>query len=213
MSVIPLALGRTLTTSEDEFERRGGRRGSTLLIRNFDDAQLLSGALNCSYDLRIGAEFKDHREGWKTEILDDDHLTLLPGHAVIIETRESLHVPVSMFDYIVPRVKWLQKGVSNTLSEIDPGYNGPLLITLFNLGKNTVAIPRKDGLCSLVIHDVGQGACLYTGGAKRIAGDPRAGMMFGEFLNRMEAAWQKITDKLEAKPSTLHAALYWRRPH
>lgn len=63
MAAIPLVLEKTVATSEEEFEQGGGLNGSTLLIRDFDAAQLLSESPNCSYDLRIGPEFKDHREG------------------------------------------------------------------------------------------------------------------------------------------------------
>lgn len=53
MAVIPLVLGRTVATSEEDFQSRGGRNGSTLLIRNFDVEQLVGTAPNLSYDLRI----------------------------------------------------------------------------------------------------------------------------------------------------------------
>jgi deoxycytidine triphosphate deaminase len=134
MAVIPLAVGRTVVQTKEEFEEAGARRGSALLIQNFDDSQLLTGSPNLSYDLRIGAVYKDHRDGGRRDLADDGSIILLPGGAVVIETEEDLHMPETMFGYIVPRVKWLQEGVSNTLSKVDPGYNGRLLITLFNLG-------------------------------------------------------------------------------
>jgi hypothetical protein len=40
MSVIPLVPGKSVAKTEEEFESRGARRGSTLLIRNFDNTQL-----------------------------------------------------------------------------------------------------------------------------------------------------------------------------
>ena len=143
MAVIPLIVGRTIVTTEEAFQDAGARDGGCLLVRGFDHTQLSieePGDSNLSYDLRVGAEYKDHRYGWKRDIFDSDHITLLPGSAIIIETEKSLHVPAKMFGYIVPRVYWLQQGVSNTLSKVDPGYNGHLLVTLFNLGKKTICI-------------------------------------------------------------------------
>jgi dCTP deaminase len=207
MSVIPLVVGQTVATTEQAFEAAGGRQGSRLLIRSFDTAQLAGDAANLSYDLRVGAEYKDHRDGWigrmtATEDIplrpgdaETEHITLHPGDAVIIETEESVHMPAAMFGYIVPRVRWLQQGISNTLSKIDPGYNGRLLITLFNLGRNKVDIPRLERFCSLVIHDVADGARLYEGEPKRISGTGR------------RTAWQRVRDGLEANRTAVEIAL------
>src|SRR5260221_10743001 len=95
-----------------------------------------------------------------------------------------------MFGYIVPRVYWLQQGVCNALSKVDPGYNGHLLVTLFNLGKKTICINRRERFCSLVLHSVGTDPRLYDKGEKRIAGPPRT-----------ENLWQKARNVIEA-PAT-----------
>jgi deoxycytidine triphosphate deaminase len=198
MAVVPLVPGKSVARTEEEFEHRGARHGSTLLIRNFDSTQLSPGDPNLSYDLRIGSVYKDHRDGLRKELQDDGHITLLPGGAIVIETEESWHMPAGLFGYIVPRVKWLQQGVSNTLSKVDSGYNGKLLVTLFNLGKNTVPIDRKDGFCSLVVHDVGEGACLYEGNPKTIAGAGACEPIWIRIRSRVKAKWQAVRDRLDA---------------
>jgi deoxycytidine triphosphate deaminase len=110
MSVIPLALGQTVVTTKEEFDQSGGRNGSALLIQNFDEDQLGAASPNLSYDLRIGAVYKDHRDGGRRDLPDDgskdSFITLLPGGAVVIETEEDLHVPRGMFGYIVPSSPW-----------------------------------------------------------------------------------------------------------
>jgi deoxycytidine triphosphate deaminase len=163
-------------------------------IRGFDETQLSAGEpgeSNLSYDLRVGAEYRDHRYGWKRDIFENDHITLLPGSAVIIETEESLLLPAKMLGYIVPGVYWLQQGVSNTLSKVDSGYNGHLLVTLFNLGKNTICIDRRERFCSLVLHSAGADPRLYDKGEKRIAGPAQT-----------ENLWQKARNIIEAHPAT-----------
>jgi hypothetical protein len=120
MSVIPLVVGQTVATTEADFERFGGRQGKTLLIRNFDTEQLSGQQPNLSYELRVGPEYKDHRDGSKWPVTQDEPITLLPGAAVIIETEESLHMPKGMFGYIVPKVRWLQLGICvDRFSEIE----------------------------------------------------------------------------------------------
>jgi dCTP deaminase len=193
MSVIPLALGHTVVTTKEAFEEFGARQGSALLIQNFDEDQLLAGSPNLSYDLRIGAVYKDHRDGGRRDLADNGSIILLPGGAMVIETEEDLHMPRSMFGYIVPRVKWLQEGVSNTLSKVDPGYNGHLLVTLFNLGRKTATIPRKERFCSLVVHRVGTDpdVYLYDKPAKKITGP----------LHKV-TAWQRARNVIEGHPAT-----------
>jgi dCTP deaminase len=198
MAVVPLIPGKSVARTEEEFESRGARRGSTLLIRNSDGTQLLPDSPNLSYDLRVGSVYKDHRDGLRRELPDGGSITLLPGGAVVIGTEESLHMPAGLFGYIVPRVKWLQQGVSNTLSKIDSGYNGKLLVTLFNLGKNTVPIDRKEGFCSLVVHDVGEGVHLYEGNPKTIAGAGAAEPIWTRVWNQVKLKWQTVRDALDA---------------
>ena len=225
MAVVPLVVGQSVVTSDDDFEQRLGRRGSSLLIRNFDARQLKPGRPNLSYDLRVGSVYKDHADGVRRELpekpdaadpapeLKEDEVTkadhaikLFPGSAVIIETEESLHMPAGLFGYIVPRVWWLQRGVSNTLSKVDSGYNGKLLVTVFNLGQKTIFMPRKARFCSLVAHDVGQGVCPYNGPAKTIA-DERQGPIWIRIRNRLKVEWQDFRGLLNANRVVLDLAL------
>ena len=195
MAVIPLVLEKSVVTTEQGFETAGGRNGKALLIRNFDKEQLKATSPNLSYDLRIGAECKDHRDGWKRDILKNDHVDLEPGGAVIFETEESLHLPKCMFGYIVPKVGLLQKGISNTSSKVDAGYDGKLLVTLFNLGKRKETIRRGETFCSLVVHNVDPGVILYDKNAKEISGVGRRRL------------WQKVRDVIEGNRTIVELGL------
>lgn len=178
MSVIPLVkIGDhpTVVSSKDEFTRLGGFDGTALLISNLDDMQLRPDdkESHLTYDLRVGQEYKDHRDRQKQGLPDGGEITLLPGVAVILSTEESVCLPRSMFAYIIPRVSVLQKGISNIVSKVDPGYDGPLVITIFNLGKKTVTLRRRDRFCCLVVHQVLKGAALYDKPAQLISGEPK----------------------------------------
>lgn len=178
MSVIPLErTGNhiTVVSTKDEFTRVGGFDGGALLISDFDETQLQPNdkESHLSYDLRVGPEYKDHRDSHKQTLTERDVITLLPGVAVILQTEESVCVPRSMFAYIIPRVSVLQKGISNIVSKVDPGYNGPLVITVFNLGKKTISLKRRERLCSLVVHQVHNGVGLYEKPAQLISSGPR----------------------------------------
>ncbi len=167
-----------------------------MLIEGFDSGQFASeGETNVSYDLRVGGEYRDHREMGKTELPASGVISLLPGGAVIIETEELICLPKAMFGHVVPKVSLLQQGISNTSSKVDPGYRGRLLITVFNLGKKSVQLRRGDRFCALYVLDVRAGAQPYGKEEKRIVGVGRARI------------WQTIRDLLEANAGAVMAVL------
>jgi hypothetical protein len=88
---------RNVVDSDQAFQDARGLEGRTLLIKNLDPNQLSSPSAaqdaNTSYDLRVGQEYRDHRDIGKSELLQEEELKLLPGSAVVIETEESVHFP------------------------------------------------------------------------------------------------------------------------
>jgi len=171
MAVIPLIIegeAKTVVETDTAFAAAGGLDGRAILIHSIDKTQLSGNEANVTYDLRVGQEYRDHRDPYKHTLSRDQGITLPPGAAVIIETEERLHLPRSMFGYIIPKVSLLQKGITNTSSKVDPGYDGHLLITVFNLGKKTVELQRFERFCALCLLQVGEGVNLYQKGSKRI---------------------------------------------
>lgn len=190
MGVIPFIIdepNRTIVERRVDFEAAGGLEGNVIMIQGLDRAQLLSkDDTNASYDLRVGVEYRDHRDANKKDLAENSIIRLLPGAAVIIQTEEFVHFPKSAFGHIVPKVGLLQKGISNTSSKVDPGYNGPLIITVFNLGKKTVPLKRGDPFCTLYVLQVLEGARPYDKPPKQIRGEPSGRL------------WQTLRDLLEA---------------
>lgn len=173
MSIVPLKLGESVVDTQDAFQKASGFEGDAVLIFNLDQSQLSGASSNVSYDLRVGSEYRGHHDAEKTELPDDGVLVLHPGNAVLIQSEEVVFLPRKRFGYVVPKVTLLQQGITNTLSKIDPGYNGPLIVTLFNLGKADLRLKRRDHFCSIVVHTVADGAILYNKPGKRITGNPR----------------------------------------
>lgn len=194
MSVVPLVRegdNRTVVVKPTEFSYDG----DAILIHGMDPTQL-TGETDCSnisYDLRIGAEFKDHRDAGKRELPKDQTITLVPGGAVIVQTEESIQLPKNRFACIMPKVSLLQKGLSNTMSKVDPGYQGHLLVTLFNLGKQAETIRRGQSFCSLCVFTVEGTAIPYGKQAKRIQGQAK------------RRWWQTLRDLLERNTGSLTA--------
>ena len=196
MSVVPLVRegnNRTVVVRPTEFSYDG----DAILIHGIDPRQLTgdTDSSNISYDLRIGAEFKDHRDTGKRELPENQTITLVPGGAVIVQTEEAIQLPKNRFACILPKVSLLQKGLSNTMSKVDPGYQGCLLVTLFNLGKQAQTVKRGDSFCSLCVFTVEGTAIPYGKQAKRIQ---------GQAARRW---WQTLRELLERNTGSLTALL------
>jgi deoxycytidine triphosphate deaminase len=193
MSVIPLVIeGPNLTVVDHptDFQNRVGITGRVVLTNPLDRGQLVANYdANVSYDLRVGKEYHHHRDLRRRDLRDDGVINLLPGSAVIIETEELVHFPSSMFGQIVPRVSLLQKGLSNTSSKVDPGYQGNLLVTIFNLGKRPYRIHHGERFCALYILKVGEGARPYAKFQQRMRDETPYGLRnkFMDWLERNTA--------------------------
>jgi len=162
MSVIPLVTGPnpTVVLNSAAFEAAGGVEGPAVLIQGVHVDELGNLDSNVCYDLHVGSSYKDHRDEHPVQ-LEGRAITIPPGNAVIIEAEEQVHVPKRMFGYIVPKVSLLQRGLSNTMSKVDPGYHGRLYVTLFNLGKNTEHLERGERFCAITFFEVAHGVTAY----------------------------------------------------
>jgi len=181
MSVIPFILdgsNRTVVETREEYEKAGGLEGNVIFILNLDTKQIRNTeSSNATYDLKVGDEYRDHRDFGKTDLLDNGKISLQPGSTIIIETAEEVKFPKSRFGHIVPKVSLLQHGLSNTSSKIDPGYEGKLSITVFNLGKRTIEVKKGQVFCTLYVIDVKEGVIPYQKGSKKIAGNSRKNLL------------------------------------
>lgn len=183
MSVVPFILNgssRTIVENRQEYETAGGLDGNVIFIQNLDTDQISNTkSSNVSYDLRVGDEYRDHRDSGTTDLLNNQAIRLQPGAAVIIETAELVQFPKSRFGHIVPKVSLLQDGLSNTSSKVDPGYEGKLFITVFNLGKREISLKKGQKFCTLYALDVAtkDEVTPYAKGPQRITGNSKKNLL------------------------------------
>ena len=196
MPLLPLTIAgepRTVVLTTEDFDHDG----HAILIKAADESQLrpIGNECNISYDLRVGERYQDHRDRAAHELGEGDHIELLPGNSVIIETLEEVVFPRWLFGQIVPKVSLLQKGIANTPTKIDPGYSGPLLVTAFNHGKRPEQLKRGQRFCAMFVQTVGEGVRPYSKPGKRLRGEQR------------QRPWQRIRDLLEANIAAVTVAL------
>jgi dCTP deaminase len=171
VSVIPINYDETVVSTRTAFDASGGITGKVTLIQNLDNSQLQSNVTgNATYDLRVGPEYRYLSQPQKGEIGEEGEIILQRAASVLIETEESLHLPRTVFGVVLTKVSLTQKGVTNTPSKVDPGYSGPLIITVTNFGREPVKLKRGEKLCSILFLRMESPANAYEGGKKRIIG-------------------------------------------
>ncbi len=172
MSVVPFIIDKTIVESQDKFILDG----DVLFIGDFDKEQLSTGGdSNASYDLRVGDKYRDYRDNEAITFSKISKPIMLdPGKAITIKTLEYVHFPKTRLGYIIPKVSLLQDGVSNTASKVDPGYQGHLLVTVFNLGQKTVPIKYGQRFCNLTMLEVANGVLPRNKSPKELTGDGKA---------------------------------------
>jgi dCTP deaminase len=178
IALITEGANRTVVSSRSDFEAAGGIGGNSVFIREIEMTQLNSpNDTNICYDLRVGSEYRDHRDLGKKELKPGQQIQLQPGAAVIVQTLEHVHLPRTMFGHIVPKVGLLQEGISNTSSKVDPGYDGHLLVSVFNLGRKHVSLNHGQRFCCLYLMRVDSNARPYDKSSKKLEGRSHLGFM------------------------------------
>lgn len=169
MCVIPLEVNATVVTSKENFDASDGLSGNVILIQNLDAGQLhASQEANISYDLRVGPEYRYLHRRQKYELPEGERFVLRAGQSALVQTEESVHLPKTTTGLILSIVSLAQLGVSNRAAKVDPGYNGPLIVTITNIGNEPVTFARKDRFCCIEFHRVEGQAKPYEKTAKRI---------------------------------------------
>lgn len=176
MAVIPLVLHETVADNRQEFDANKGLSGQVVLIQDIEAEQLDDDKeANATYDLRIGPEYRYLHQLSKHELpLDnkDVKITLKRGESVLILTEEHIYLPKSIFGVVVTKVGLVQQGTSNPPSKVDPGYDGPLIVTVTNHGKVPVDLRRGQRFCSIFFLRMEDEAKPYSKSAKRIIAAP-----------------------------------------
>lgn len=87
------------------------------------------------YDFHMGLRVLKHHYGQPKDIasIPEENRWVDPGEAVFILTREKLHLPDNMLAVLSPKRKLAHSGIMMLGGlAVDPGYNGVLLIGLYN---------------------------------------------------------------------------------
>jgi len=120
-----------------------------IVIDPFEPSQV-QGA---TYDLRVGKQGATTSSKKLVNIEEEGYLLLKPGDFAIVVVLEKLRLNNQHVGRFGLRTKYARKGlIATTGPQIDPGYDGRLILGLTNLTPRPVSLPYKDDLVSVEFH-------------------------------------------------------------
>lgn len=132
-----------------------------IVIKPFEESQLQA----ASYDLRVGLQGATTSTKKIVSIDREGYLLLKPGDFAIVTVLEEIKFNTYHVGRIGLRSKYARKGlIATTGPQIDPGYEGRLIVGLYNLTPKQISLPYKDDLLTIEIHKLEE-PCLkpYSG--------------------------------------------------
>jgi dCTP deaminase len=112
-----------------------------------------------SYDMRLGRECA--KNGEVIDLEKTETLSIMPGEFALFTTYEFLNIPLNMVGRNGIMSKWAKQGVISLFSpQIDPGFEGLLIVPVFNAGDQEVLFRYMDNVFT-VEFDLGEGEASF----------------------------------------------------
>ncbi len=120
-----------------------------LVIIPFEESQTQP----ATYDMRVGRFGATTSSKRKVNIEDRGYIIIEPGDFAVVEILEELSIGVQFTARFGLRSKYARKGlIATTGAQIDPGFNGRLIIGLTNLTPKPISLPYKDDFVTVEFH-------------------------------------------------------------
>jgi dCTP deaminase len=159
-----------------------------LRIRNFAEASLQA----ASYDMRIGSKLLISNNEAELDLSKKPSATLVPGVFALVTTLESVELPDTIAGHIGVKSYYTRKGlVMLTGLQIDPGFQGVLVIGLYNASPRSLTLEYAAPFCTVEFHKLARPSqSPYKPGSEQKEGQiPRADK---DYLRTLET--QSLSD-------------------
>lgn len=170
MTTIPFTEKVSFVLSNNDYDKNDDK----ILIINSDKEQIETyrkkTGSNTTYDLRIGSAYRDVRKAQPSAI-DTNPIKIKPKMFIEVQTEECVKFPLNRTGRISSKVSILKKGLGVFPTNIDPGYEGQLIIYVCNFGNETVFLKPKTKFCSIIVESVTGTANAYDKAAKMLIGE------------------------------------------
>lgn len=129
------------------------RRSKELVIRSFSKKSLQP----ASYDMRVGDEAFSSHEKRPINIKSTGSLTIKPGDFILVRTYESVKLSPKIAGRIGLRSFHARKGLALLAGpQIDPGFEGVLVVGLHNLDANALKLSYRERFCTVEFYELSE---------------------------------------------------------
>ncbi|MCL0057807.1 dCTP deaminase [Dehalococcoidales bacterium] len=131
------------------------RSSGELIIRDFSPESLQP----ASYDMRLGEEAYSSHEKGRIDVKSTGSLVIKPGDFILVCTHESVKLSPKIAGRIGLRSFWARKGLALLAGpQIDPGFEGVLVVGLHNLDANELKLPYQEPFCTVEFYRLSEPA-------------------------------------------------------
>ncbi len=125
------------------------KNSSSIVIEPFSE-ELLQPA---SYDLRVGDQAASSAKKEVLDLTKTGFIEITPGDFVIMLTHEKLTLDLQHTARFGLTSSYARKGLIATVGpQVDPGFEGRLIIGLTNLSSKPIIVPHKDRFLTVEFH-------------------------------------------------------------
>lgn len=186
-----------------------------LRIRNFAESSLQP----ASYDMRVGPKLLLSSNETEIDLSARGSATLAPGVFALVTTQESVQLPDDMAGHIGVKSYYTRKGlVMLTGLQIDPGFEGVLVVGLYNASPRSLTLEYSAPFCTVEFHRLARPVQTpFRPGEEQKQGQiPRADkdylrMLETESLSEMSESLRKLTVDVGSLASSVRV-LQWVVP-
>ena len=107
------------------------------------------------YDLRLGEEVLVTPQKKPIILEENEVLSIESGQFALLTTEEYLKIPNDVFAFITIRFGYKGKGLVNISGfHVDPGFEGKLVFSVYNVGPTTITLRRKEPVFSIFFYEL-----------------------------------------------------------
>ena len=187
------------------------KNGSSIVIEPFSE-ELLQPA---SYDLRVGDQAASSAKKEVLDLTKTAFIEIMPGDFVVMLTYEKLALDLRHTARFGLTSSYACKGLLATVRpQVDPGFEGRLIIGLTNLSSKPIVLPYEDRFLTIEFHRLEQPSSTpYEGpyqGRDRLSPDDIKTALEREYMSQTEMI--KILETLVLTVDNLKQAISWKLP-
>jgi len=163
-----------------------------LRIAGFSDASLEA----ASYDMRVGPRLLISSDEAEIDLSKKGSTTIKPGVFALVTTHENLQLPNDIAGHIGVKSYYTRKGiVMLTGLQIDPGFEGVLVVGLYNASPRSITLDYLAPFCTVEFHQLSRAVekPFISGDEQRQGYIPRADK---DYLRTLET--QSLSDMSES---------------